>query len=193
MKKKPLVLIAAAGIAGCSHPGPPMHLVCGIDTSGSAQADLGAYAKVVCDAAACTLAPGRDSLTIFRFDTDVAEIYGPNVPESPDQFQEKIVNLLKEKRQGRGTHPAAFFSAAAEAAESSDNIVTVVCLTDGGIDGQTEAGADEMAHAAHSLASNPKVIAVVVAGTKPGTRERYRQLLAPLSGKLTFKELEEVN
>lgn len=185
-------MMCALGMCtGCTHKSSPVHVIGGADTSGSARPYLASYA-VSLKKVAGVLTPGVDHLTVFRFDSEAKEVYGPEVPKSLEAFALQLASALQSKPAQRGTTPACFFQLAYEAAMASHEPCVILCLSDGGNDDMTKAGALDLTKLSKSLALISRVKAVVFAGTVPGTREKIRRLMSPLGKKLKFVELDEV-
>lgn len=178
-------------LAGCAAKPAPIHAIVGTDGSGSARPHLSDYVQTLVGVAG-RLSPGHDRLTVFRFDRTAREVYGPDAPRSMTQFQLRMVDAFAPTSNTRGTIPADFFERSADLLEKGATPAVVVCLTDGGNDDLSAKGNQRMRDVAERLAKNPNVVAVVIAGCVPGTREKIRDLLAPLGDKLKFCELAEV-
>lgn len=188
--KAPLPLLVLLSAIGCGAPRPASTTIVGIDTSGSAQRFLGAYATTT-GALATMARPDKDRLYVYSFDRQARELYGPEPPFQTEEFAVKLVERL-ETAAGLGTHPAAFFEAAVRRAEESDLPITILCLTDGGNDDLSRRAVESLRTSAKSLSENPKVRTVAFAGVVPGQREAIRNAMTALGDKLRFVEFEDV-
>lgn len=185
------LVVLAIALFGCRGQRAPITVIAGADASGSARRHLSSYVQSL-STIGSALQPRLDTLFVFRYDFDAAEIFGPEPPYDPEDFTSSLVHRFSGDAPQRGTRPAEFLAAAARLAENATSPVTIICLTDGGNDDLTPAGQDAMLAVARDLAANPKVRLVLFAGCLPGTREKLRDLLKPLGRKLDFKEVAEV-
>lgn len=195
--KQSLLVIPLISMFGCAHlqsnklNSEPKAVIIGIDTSGSARSFLGAYAAVTSQIAT-QLDIYNDEFTVFRFDSQTSEMYGPRPPINIEEFQMKLVHELKKESTNPGTILADFFQSAHNTILKSNKKCIVVCFFDGFIDDYDPKADKRLTETAKSIADNDKVIKLIIAGTTTGTREKLRTLLEPISHKLFFEELEDV-
>ena len=177
-------ILAGSPLIGCrQQTHPACHLYVGLDTSGSARANLGSYV-VLTKSMAEQLQIQRDQLTLYRMDANTHEfsdgVYDGNV----EAMLQTVVAEVKTPNPHNGTYSAVFWHRVADRAATEREPVAIYLMSDGDNDDSRSTSWQAMRQAAQRLANNRQVRAVVLCGVRQDNWERLRQTFAPLSGRL---------
>lgn len=152
-------------------------LIVGFDRSGSYRAYLGGAI-----AAGSSLTADLDAdtrLACYALDTQTTELYDNPPPESSDELAGIVTEKLRHLPAAQGTHPASFWTVAAQRAEEG-NALTAVALYSDGDDDAVPASQAQIRAAARRLAQNRNVVFVAIYGVNPDNRAALNAAFAPL-------------
>jgi hypothetical protein len=181
-----LLVISTLFAQGCQEK-EPIELLIGIDTSGSTAPMLQDFARQSRRIAALVPKSPTSKLAIYRYDTQVQELYDNNAPKSVEKLQEMLEHNL-QPNQAKGTSLANIVLQFAKRLKVAKQPTTVVLLTDGGNDDTSANSHQRTVEAAQLIAQSPCFKKMVICGAQRGSREELRTLLAPLGSKLSFSE-----
>jgi hypothetical protein len=171
-------------LSGCNKH-KPMHLLMGIDASGSARRRLGDY-FLVTKALAEQLSAGEDKLTLYRVDNNAKEFSDQPYDGNTENLLLTLKHEITDKALQNGTYPAKFWTNTADRATQSKVPVLVVLLSDGDNDDMRPEVVREMKAAAQQLANCPQVRGVVLCGASPTNWQSLRETFKPLGARLTL-------
>jgi hypothetical protein len=160
----------AAALSGCSEP--PVFRIIGVDTSGSAQADLGKYRRITYKLVR-ELRPGTDAVRVIRFDFEPHEILR-TLGQRKEALWTTLETQLKIPAERRGTRLARFYQEAAsllDSPEAKGKRIELYFATDNGNDDGSKAMAELGSRAARKIAADPRVKRIHYWGVKMPLRE----------------------
>jgi hypothetical protein len=186
-------LLALSLVIGCAQKQnrPPLSLVVGIDTSGSARPYLAAYVAGTKQVAMGIQPKSGDRLTVYRFDRVPSEIYDGPRPTSLEHLASHVIGQVAPEASRSGTLPSELIDRIVKKAKSEPNgpPIIVVVFTDGGNDDLSGNAAKRAQDVALEVAESPRIQKVVFAGLATGLRESVRDRYAAMGPKFAVAEL----
>lgn len=159
-----------AGLTGCGEP--PVFRIVGVDTSGSAQADLGKYRKITYKLVQ-ELRPGTDAVRVIRFDYEPHEILR-TLGQRKEALWTTLETQLKIPAERRGTRLARFYQKVAallDSPEAQGKRIELFVASDNGNDDGSKAMAELSDRAACKIAADPRVKRIHYWGVKTRLRD----------------------
>ncbi|MBI5706456.1 MAG: hypothetical protein HZC36_05645 [Armatimonadetes bacterium] len=159
-----------ASLTGCGKD--PVFRIVGVDTSGSAQADLGKYRRITYKLVR-ELRPGTDAVRVIRFDYEPHEILR-TLGQRKEALWTTLETQLKIPAERRGTRLARFYDEVArllDSPEAQDKRIELFIASDNGNDDGSKAMAELSDRAARKIASDPRVERIHYWGVKARLRE----------------------
>lgn len=172
------------GLHGCSQTSSGkqgVFRIIGVDTSGSAQADLGKYQRIAYRLVR-DLQPGADAVRVCRFDHDPHEILS-SLGQRREVLLGTLVSQLKIPAEHKGTRMAKFYERVAELLDSPETQrrqIEIYVLTDNGNDDSSPAMVKLSDQAALKIAGDQRVTKIGYWGVRSRLREGIPAAIARL-------------
>jgi len=166
-------------IAGCNEP--PVFRIIGVDTSGSARADLPKYRRITYRLVR-ELRPGTDAVRVIRFDAEPHEIFR-TLGQRKEALWSTLESQLKIPAERKSTRFALFYQEVARLLDSPDaqgKRIEIYIASDNGNDDASKAMAELCAASAEKIAADPRVKLIHFWGVKPRLREGIPEAFSSL-------------
>ncbi len=189
------VVLLALTISGCSQaPNPSSgqvgttgekeNLCIALDTSGSAEASRLAYLKSM---RSLVVDSRFANLTLFRFDSNPAEIYSGTVMPNEEEASVFLAKYVKYSAGTEGTNLLKLLNLIDKQVKRTARPTEIVILTDCGFENMPNKELEETKLLVKTWTDNPKIKSIVVKGVADGNREKLRALFDAAADKFSIE------
>lgn len=182
-------------LAGCSQA--PSHssgqvgeaeasqnLCIALDTSGSAEASRVTYLKAM---RSLVVDNRYANLTLFRFDSNPAEIYSGKVMPNEEEASVFLAKYVKYSAGTEGTNLLKLLNLIDKQVKRTDRPTEIVILTDCGFENMPNKELEETKVLVKTWTSNPRIKSIMAKGVADGNREKLRALFDAAADKFSIE------